>query len=727
VNHQLRFPRLLLLSLLLCGAAAPSRAQTAWEWQNPSPAGNTLLDVAWLGQQRVVAVGEAGTLLRTTDAGATWSLLPRPGRFRGDITALSAPSAAVVYAVGDSGTVLKSADAGATWSRSTPAPADRTLRGVAFLDVNTGWVVGDSGLVLATVNGGVTWVAQSSGVSGRLRAVTVRANGRGWICGDNGIVLRTENGGGAWVPLIGTGRRDLYDLEFSTDSIGLAAGESGAVIRTTDAGESWTTLPTGTAKTLRSFTRVDSVTILAAGGIDLGGVLARSSNNGRSWSAVDIEPGRPIHGIVIVPGTQFGWYVGGQGVIAQTLNAGQVWTPQSRGTTEQLQSAAVLDSLRAVAVGQNGTILRTVNGGRAWSGVFTGNSTWLFAVHFADLQRGWAVGENGTILTSPDAGATWQQQSSGVSGEIAAVTAVSPTHAWAGTGNGAVLRTTDGGGTWQNTVIDTNLAIASLAFVSTTDGWAATRTGGIYRTSDGGVTWDSLSTTFFVVQQITFLTDRRGWAAGPRGRIARTTDGGLSWEFSFGLPVRSDFFAVHFADSLLGFVSGAFGVVLKSVNGGRTWVLLENLTRETLYDISFADVRTGWAVGGGGVILATRTGGGGPDVQPPGPDPGVPYQSLPAYPNPVLLENGVVPRLLLQLSSAGQVTIDLVDAIGRKLGRVVDEYRDPAGLSTCPPPAGYEGFQCFDVPIPDHIASGAYFLFITAAGREDVRKIIVLR
>ncbi|UCD56149.1 MAG: hypothetical protein JSV16_09930, partial [Candidatus Hydrogenedentota bacterium] len=45
---------------------------TGWVWQNPLPQGNTLRSVCFADANTGTAVGDCGTILRTTDGGATW-------------------------------------------------------------------------------------------------------------------------------------------------------------------------------------------------------------------------------------------------------------------------------------------------------------------------------------------------------------------------------------------------------------------------------------------------------------------------------------------------------------------------------------------------------------------------------------------------------------------------------------------------------------------------------
>ncbi len=70
------------LSLSLCASlislgvipSSVSLAQSGWFWQSPLPQGNRLSAVSALDSDTITAVGDVGTILRTTDGGATWTL-----------------------------------------------------------------------------------------------------------------------------------------------------------------------------------------------------------------------------------------------------------------------------------------------------------------------------------------------------------------------------------------------------------------------------------------------------------------------------------------------------------------------------------------------------------------------------------------------------------------------------------------------------------------------------
>jgi len=48
------------------------KAQGGWFWQNPLPPGNTLQGVSFSDANNGTAVGNYGTIVRTTDGGNSW-------------------------------------------------------------------------------------------------------------------------------------------------------------------------------------------------------------------------------------------------------------------------------------------------------------------------------------------------------------------------------------------------------------------------------------------------------------------------------------------------------------------------------------------------------------------------------------------------------------------------------------------------------------------------------
>jgi len=73
--------------------------------------------------------------------------------------------------------------------------------------------------------------------------------------------------------------------------------------------------------------------------------------------------------------------------------------------------------------------------------------------------------------------------------------------------------------------------------------------------------------------------------------------------------MSEDLLSVSFPTEKEGWACGRWGVVLHTVDGGKTWTLQSSGTENTLVSIHFVDPQNGWAVGEEGTILHTGDGG----------------------------------------------------------------------------------------------------------------------
>ena len=101
-------------------------------------------------------------------------------------------------------------------------------------------------------------------------------------------------------------------------------------------------------------------------------------------------------------------------------------------------------------------------------------------------------------------------------------------------------------------------------------------------------------------------------AVGQRGHVLWSKDAGATWTQA-RVPVSTDLTAVCFASPVLGWAAGHAGVVLRTLDGGRSWERqLDDRdagSDGSLLDIWFADERRGFAVGAFDLILGTEDGG----------------------------------------------------------------------------------------------------------------------
>ena len=69
-----------------------------------------------------------------------------------------------VRLVGEAGTILRTTDGGTNWILQTSGTTE-ILKSVFFTDADTGTAVGYGATILRTTNGGTNWFSQSSGIS----------------------------------------------------------------------------------------------------------------------------------------------------------------------------------------------------------------------------------------------------------------------------------------------------------------------------------------------------------------------------------------------------------------------------------------------------------------------------------------------------------------------------------------------------------------------------------
>jgi len=108
---------------------------------------------------------------------------------------------------------------------------------------------------------------------------------------------------------------------------------------------------------------------------------------------------------------------------------------------------------------------------------------------------------------------------------------------------------------------------------------------------------------------IFFPSTNIGYIAGDNGTILKTSNGGTTW---INLPSSSpnNYTSIFFTDVNTGYVAGTYGPILKTINGGTKWTAIGGskffFGLESLY---FTNSETGYVCGIGGQIFKTNDGG----------------------------------------------------------------------------------------------------------------------
>jgi outer membrane protein assembly factor BamB len=128
------------------------------------------------------AVGDEGTILRTTDGGQHWSV--QSSHTTRHLRAVVAPEESRAMVAGDDGMIFETSNGGATWREVDPLGLSKHLRGIC-LGPQLLLAVGDDGALLFRFN--FSWF--NATLTGKhLRAADIHANDRLLVVGDDGWI-----------------------------------------------------------------------------------------------------------------------------------------------------------------------------------------------------------------------------------------------------------------------------------------------------------------------------------------------------------------------------------------------------------------------------------------------------------------------------------------------------------------------------------------------------------
>jgi photosystem II stability/assembly factor-like uncharacterized protein len=347
------------------------------------------------GGGRAWAVGESGTIMRSTDGGATWRHQDSGCNLW--LYGVSAGSAARVWAVGEGGVIITTSDGGSTWTRH-PTGATRTLYGVDAVAATTAWAVGDGGVVLKTVDSGSTWTPQASGTGSTLYAVSAVDANTAWAVGAGGVVLKTVDGGSSWSPQNSRVTATLYGVSAVSADTCWSVGSAGTILRTENGGLTW--VLKGTSGTIGGAAAGEADTAGSETGAAVGAGGSAPAEGDRGTATDDTasaNPGRE-DGIARETGTQAAGGNDAGTPAATDTGAGTAAIPVPV-TTATLRAVCAASPFIAWVVGEGGVVYKTSDGGLTWNPC-GGSSSSLYGV--ASLgATALTVGNGGTTRLLP--------------------------------------------------------------------------------------------------------------------------------------------------------------------------------------------------------------------------------------------------------------------------------------------------------------------------------------
>jgi len=266
------------LVLALCALVSARSAETS----EPAPlaAKSLLLAVARAGD-RLVAVGDRGHVVVSTDNGRTWAQRLTPTRAM--LTGVSFADARHGWAVGHDGVILATSDGGESWTRQDRGDdLESIYLDVLFLDAQRGFITGAYGQCRSTVDGGKTWrPLEPDSAEIHYNRIAADANGRLYLAGESGTLLISSDEGQTWrasaVPYDGS----LFTIVPLGDRTLVVAGLRGHILTSHDHGARWEPHHSDTPVLIMSGVRLAGGTLALAG---QGGNFFVSRDDGRSFT-----------------------------------------------------------------------------------------------------------------------------------------------------------------------------------------------------------------------------------------------------------------------------------------------------------------------------------------------------------------------------------------------------------------------------------------------------------
>jgi photosystem II stability/assembly factor-like uncharacterized protein len=263
----------------------------------------------------------------------------------------------------------------------------------------------------------------------------------------------------------------------------------------------------------------------------------------------------------------------------------------------------------------------TEDGGATWIICNTLPNGWT-PFRFLDYNTGFAFYGDSVIKTT-DAGITWSKPKFASTKEYIASTSVGKDTIYIL--DMGLFFSSDRGETWVSMLgHEPGVTFAtSISFSDSKHGWVMGRiqsvqpnpqAAGLGKTTNGGQTWTQPYTGIDDDFICGYAIDSNKVFAAGNNAVYLSTNGGNNWQrIALNVSGGIGFYAMTFTDSIHGWgvggIGNSWGGIMDTKDGGLTWNLQFIDTLGPLFDVSFVDSLTGWAIGDKGMILHTINGG----------------------------------------------------------------------------------------------------------------------
>ena len=199
-----------------------------------------------------------------------------------------------------------------------------------------------------------------------------------------------------------------------------------------------------------------------------------------------------------------------------------------------------------------------------------------------------AVGSDGLVVSSKDEGKSWRRQVVGGEGGPSALIGLSvcPDGAYVALDFYRKIWLGTAEGNWSGKEIKSKVNPLALTCDAENKIWVVGSRSTILTSVDKGATWQEKTMGVdAMLVSVQFVDGKHGFITGEFGIVYSTADGGANW--SVEPKIAPDFFSYGalFTDASTGWVSGLAGTVMHTKDGGKSWTKQANKLGAPMYQI----------------------------------------------------------------------------------------------------------------------------------------------